>query len=424
MISIEELCRWTDGNANAAAVAKSFDGVVFDSRNVRKGCLYVALKGANTDGHRFVQQAIEAGAAAALVRMDWPPCGMACAVNELPLVRVADPKTALTAAAREYRKTLAAKVVGVTGSAGKTTTKELLARMLAQVGKTAATPENQNNDLGMPVAILNTPRDAAFCVLEMGTNHPGEIAHLVSVAHPDAGVITNIGNAHAEFFKTLDGTAAEKGTLVANLPADGFAVLDRDGVKFATLAAMASARVVAAGLEDAECAKLAHALEENLPGRHNVLNARLAEACAMALGATEEQCVAALEGFSPPGHRWRPVEWHGAIAIDDTYNANPESMIAALDTFGGNIAVLGTMGELGEAAGREHARVLAHALALGLDAVILVGGGWGVPGGEGVRVVPDAAAAKAELLKIIHPGAKILLKGSRTMQLEEIIARE
>ena len=178
----------------------TFRGATLDSRQVKPGMLFVAVKGERVDGHDFIPQALAAGAAG-----------------------IIDGREELARVAAEYRRTLKAKVIGITGSAGKTTTKELVAAFLRAGGfRVHATEGNFNNDLGLPLTILNCPPDAEFLVVEMGTNHPGEIAYLVDIARPDAGVISSIGTAHIEFFKTQDGIADEKGTLFARLPPDGF----------------------------------------------------------------------------------------------------------------------------------------------------------------------------------------------------------
>ena len=207
--------------------------VVFDSRKVMPGCLFAALPGATVDGHAFVRQAFDRGAKGLLVRTDRAQgfTGPEAAA----LIPVPDVKASLTDTAREYRRSLRAKVIGVTGSAGKTTVKEFTAAFLRQKGVTHATSGNYNNDLGLPITILECPADADFLVVEMGTNHPGEIAHLVGIAQPDAGIISSIGTAHIEFFKTQDGIAEEKGTLFRVLPPDGFAVVGTNNDRFEML---------------------------------------------------------------------------------------------------------------------------------------------------------------------------------------------
>ena len=328
-----------------------FTGATFDSRLVKPGMLFVALKGEKCDGREFIPQALEKGAAGVIEGYE-----------------------ELNRAAREYRRSLKATVVGITGSAGKTTTKELVKAFLSTIGKVHATEGNYNNHIGVPITILNCPEDADFLVLEMGTNHPGEIAGLCDTAQPDCGLVTNVGTAHIEFFGTKDGIAREKGVLLAR--AARFGVVSRENARLDILRSMAKGELIEA---DPRLEWMARALEDILPGEHNLSNACLAFALAERLGATRGKCIAALDGFSLPGARWRKIEKDGVTYIDDTYNANPDAMIAALDTFakmpcdGKRVAVLGDMFELGERSAELHRKVFAHAMSLGIPLVIGVG---------------------------------------------------
>ena len=387
-----------------------FCGATLDSRRIRPGMLFVAIKGEHADGHDFIPQALAAGAAG-----------------------VIDGRRELADAAARYRRTLGAKVIGITGSAGKTTTKELVAAFLRAGGfRVYATEGNFNNDLGLPLTILNCPRDAEFLVLEMGTNHPGEIASLVEIASPHAGVISSIGTAHIEFFKTQDGIADEKGTLFARLPPDGFAVVGVNNDRYERLKAMSAARVVSADPSDSAGERLAAALAPRLPGAHNVSNARLAAACAMEFGVPLERCIAALEDFALPGDRWRVEERGGITYVNDCYNANPTSMIAALETFasmpcaGRRIAVLGDMFELGERGDELHARALGRAAELPIAAVVPVGDAMAraaVRAGAAAFAAPckDAQAARDALRGLARPGDAVLLKASHGMHLETVL---
>ena len=374
-----------------------FCGATFDSRLVKPGMLFVALKGEKSDGHDYIPMALEKGAA-----------GIVDGYEELDRV------------AREYRRSLKATVVGITGSAGKTTTKELVKAFLSQAGKVHATEGNFNNHIGLPITILNCPKDADFLVLEMGTNHPGEIAHLCDVAEPDCGLVTNVGTAHIEFFETQDGIAREKGTLFAR--AKGACVASSENGRLGILRELAGDRLVSV---DPHPAWLTEALAGVLPGAHNVSNAALAYAVAERFGVTRGQAVAALADFALPGARWRKAEKDGVRFIDDTYNANPDAMIAALDTFaalsvpGRRIAVLGDMFELGPAADELHRRVFDHAAGLGFDVV--------VAGGErssrcrctvSFKTVEDA---KSAIGKVVSAGDTVLLKASHGMNLGSLI---
>ena len=369
----------------------------FDSREVKPGMGFVALKGEKSDGHDFIPQAKAAGA-----------------------VEIIDGLEELQWRANEYRRTLKAKVIGVTGSAGKTTTKELLKAFLSTVGKTHATEGNFNNHIGLPMTILNCPADADFLVVEMGTNHPGEIEALCRIAEPDAGLITNVGTAHLEFFKSQDGIAAEKGVLGSS--ARDFFVIGSDNVRLEALRGMSRGEVVIA---DTSQAWMREALAAVLPGAHNVANACIAYAVAERLGVAREKAVAALRDFALPGARWRKVEKWGATFIDDTYNANPSSMIAALDSFaatpcdGKRIAVLGDMFELGENALELHRQVFDHAMKLGIPLVI----GVGEMSSQCLchLVYKDLGALKKKFRVDVSAGDLVLLKASHSMKLGELL---
>ena len=375
-----------------------FSGATFDSRCVKPGMLFVALKGEKSDGHDFIPQALAAGAA-----------------------KVIDGLEELQREAREYRRTLKAKVIGVTGSAGKTTTKELLRAFLSKVGKTHATEGNFNNHIGLPMTILNCPKDADFLVVEMGTNHPGEIAALCAVAEPDAGLITNVGTAHLEFFKTQDGIAAEKGVLGAS--ARDFFVIGDNNVRLDALKAMCRGEAVVA---DTDQGWMQTALSGVLPGAHNVSNACIAYAVAERYGVTREQAAAALADFALPGARWRKVERDGVLFVDDTYNANPDSMIAALDALaampcdGKRVAVLGDMFELGPNALELHRKVFAHAMALGFPLVI----GVGEMSSQCLchLVYKDLKSLRKRFRFDVSAGDLVLLKASHSMELGKLIA--
>lgn len=375
-----------------------FRGATFDSRQVKPGMLFIAVKGERSDGHDFIPMARERGAAG-----------------------IVDGYAELDRVARAYRRTLKATVVGVTGSAGKTTTKELVRAFLAKAGRVHATEGNFNNHLGLPVTILNCPRDADFLVLEMGTNHPGEIAHLCDVAEPDCGIVTNVGTAHIEFFGTQDGIAREKGTLFAR--AKGFCAATSDNCRLEILRGLAGGRLAAV---DPHPPWLAAALAGVLPGAHNVANAALAYAVAERFGVTRAQAVAALADFALPGARWRRSERGGVRFIDDTYNANPDSMIAALDAFaaepcaGRRIAILGDMFELGPRAAEYHARVFDHAAALGLGRVIAVGALASACRCD--ASYPSVDALRADLGRLLAPGDLVLLKASHGLQLGSILS--
>ncbi len=374
-----------------------YTGATFDSRNVRPGMLFIALKGEKQDGHAYIPQARAAGAAG-----------------------IIDGYEELDRAAQEKRARLKAKVIAVTGSAGKTTTKELLRAFLGSRGKVHATEGNFNNHLGLPVTILNCPDDADFLILEMGTNHPGEIAHLCDLAQPDIGVITNIGTAHIEFFGSQRGIAEEKATLFAR--ARQSCVASRNCACLDILRAKGGAR-----LQEVDSAPdgLRSALADILPGEHNLSNAMLAYAVAAAQGVTVEQACASLAGLKIPGARWRKVTVGGVHFIDDAYNANPDSMKAALKTFAAGDApgrkwvVLGDMFELGTDALRYHQDVYAFAQGLGFAGIVVVGEMFSACARP--HRYSSIAALKADAPRLFKPGDQVLLKASHGLHLGEIL---
>ena len=386
-------------------------GATFDSRLVRPGMLYVALKGERLDGNDFIPQALEKGAAKVIGGPD--------ALAELQSL------------AREYRRALRPRtvVVALTGSAGKTTTKELLKTFLSCAGKTYATEGNYNNHLGLPITILNCPDDSDFLVVEMGSNHPGEIAGLCAIAEPDCALITNVGTAHLEFFGSQDGIAEEKGQIFVALGSahdtkvPPFGVVSTKNVRLEKLRSMCPVELLEV---EPDQEWMARALDGILPGAHNVSNACLAFAVAEKFGVTREQAAEALKGVSLPGARWRKVEKDGVTYIDDSYNANPDSMIAALDAFaampcdGKHVAVLGDMFELGPNSAELHRKVFDHAMKLGIPLVIGVGE-------ESAKCICHLAYKTLDPLKRkfrfdVSSGDLVLLKASHSMGLSKLLS--
>ena len=362
----------------------------FDSREVKPGMGFVALKGEKADGRDFIPKALAAGAADVIEGLD-----------------------ELQRRARERRRALKAKVIGVTGSAGKTTTKEFLKAFLACPG----TEGNFNNHIGLPMTILNCPDDADFLVVEMGTNHPGEIRALCDIAEPDVGVISSIGTAHIEFFGSQEGIAEEKGALFA--AARDFNVVSSKCSQLGVLRRLSKARIVETDPDGC-------GLPCPLPGAHNLSNMAVALAAARELGVPQETCASRLRGFSLPGARWRVTEKWGATFIDDSYNANPDSMVAALDAFaatpcdGRRIAVLGDMFELGEKSLEMHKKVFDHAMSLGIPLVI----GVGEQSSQCLchLVYKTVADLKKRFRVDVSAGDLVLLKASHGMKLGELVA--
>lgn len=366
----------------------------FDSREVKPGMGFIALKGEKVDGHAFIDKAKAAGAVDVINGLD-----------------------ELHARAASRRDELSATIVGVTGSAGKTTTKELLKTFLSVAGKTYATEGNFNNHIGLPLTILNCPDDADFLVLEMGSNHPGEIAALCAIAKPEIGVVTGIGTAHLEFFETRAGIASEKGTLLT--ASEDFGVYPAWDDFAASLALCGSDSI---GIVREHSPLFGS--EDSLPP-HFSDNAALAFAVAERFGVTREAARQSLKGFSLPGARWRKTEKEGVLYIDDTYNANPDSMIGALKTLseipakGRRLAVLGDMFELGGESVALHRKVFEAAAALPIQLVIGIGEiSSRCPCHRPFKTLD---AAKAEFSSLVHPGDVVLLKGSHGMHLGELL---
>ena len=424
-----------------------------DSRSVKKGDLFVALPGERFDAHEFVPAAVAAGAAAVIVRADYtPPPALAGAL----LFGVADPLRAYQQLAAAYRARFTLPVVAVTGSNGKTTTKEMVASVLAARRRTLKTEGNLNNRIGVAQTLfrLNPRYEAA--VIEMGVDDMGQTTRLCEIARPTLGLITNIGPDHLEFFKTMDRSAESKAELLAELPADGAAILNADDRYFGLFKKRARGRVVSFGLaagadvraeqiepygRDGTQFKLvlpgrSRRLRARIrvPGEHNVTNALAAVAVGIALDVPGSAIVAGLAKFRPAAMRSQIEVRHGVRTIVDCYNANPASTRAAVRLLaeskaaGRRIAVLGDMLELGPTTAQLHAEVGAYVAQQGIDALIASGPlsrtlaqGARAAGMTAVHEAADAPAAAAELLALVRPGDVVLVKGSRGMRLERVV---
>jgi UDP-N-acetylmuramoyl-tripeptide--D-alanyl-D-alanine ligase len=418
-----------------------------DTRAIQPGDLYLALRGGNFDGNEFVAAAAEKGAAAAIVDRDVKaPAGF-------PLIRVADSQTALQTLAAAWRDRLSLRVVGITGSSGKTSTKEFTAAVLAARFPVTKTQGNLNNHFGLPLTILSARQSDQAAVWEMGMNHPGEIAPLAALARPDAAIITNIGVSHIEFFENRDGIAAEKAELIRAVHRDGAVIIPAEDDYADFLAERAKGRqVIRCGLGAeahvrADSIKLAagsatfvvHAFGESaaaeLPatGEHMVRNALLAIAAGLDFGLSLDECVAGLANARLTGGRLEQKTIRGVRFLDDTYNANPDSVEAALQTLaavpatGRRIAVLGRMGELGDYAltgyervGRAAAHAIGTLVAVGPETAPLSAAARSA-GLTDLYETPDATAAARVLREITHEGDLVLVKGSRSARMEQVI---
>ncbi len=454
-----EMADLTGGRWDPRPPPQSFEAVSQDTRRLSGGELYVALSGPRFDGHDFVATAKRDGAAAAMVAETFHDHTIA----GWPLLRVADTRQALRNLAAGLRAGWAARVVGVTGSVGKTTVKDMIAHLSGGAdGKVcvARTYENWNNDIGLPLCLLNAPRHAAFGIFEIGTNHPGEILPLAQLLQPQIGVVTTVGPAHLEHFGTTSAIAREKSGLLQVLPTDGVAVLNRDHADFDVLRAAAPCRVVTVSmapktqadyrgcsveyLSDGmlclvfeDTAGNRRRLTAPVSGRHQAANLLLAAATARQLDVGWDAITAAAISFEMPTMRWQRLQRAGITIINDAYNANPMSMRAALETFAGETAdagrrwlVLGGMLEMGDHAGAAHRGIgqwLARQKWQGLITVgelareIAAGArDAGFPA-DTIRECSHTMEAAILLRENVKPGDAVLLKGSRGLNLETLV---
>lgn len=445
----EELAAWTVGEWYPSPPVE-LTGVCHDTRELSTGNLYVALRGANHDGHTFVDTAFRRGAAGALVAADGGCEGTA----ERPLLVVPDTLAALRRMAATYRLKTNPHIVAVTGSVGKSTVKEMTGQLLAACVPTARTQGNWNNEIGLPLSLLAMPGDVERGVFEVGMNRPGEIVDLCRILKPAWGIVTNVGPVHMEFFRSVADIAEEKAALLTSLPATGVAFLDRDGAFFDLLAGKCPGRVVTVGRTDAAdyvCTVRDPALRQvgvlerssghrrvlRLPSvsAYNVTNALFAIAVARSLDVEWPSIQGAFDAYEPLPMRWQEIAVADRVVVNDAYNANPVSMQASLDAFaereggGAKWLVLAGMNELGGMSPDAHLG-LGRLVGKGdWDGLILVGElGEGIARGAeesgfagALHRASDAKAA-ARLVRSETPaGCAILLKASRGMHLEKIV---
>jgi UDP-N-acetylmuramoyl-tripeptide--D-alanyl-D-alanine ligase len=428
---------------------RAFATVSSDTRTLTAGDLFVALRGPRFDGNEFVGAALAAGAAGALVDARQPVA--------LAQIVVADAQAALARAGHEWREALPIPVIGVAGSNGKTTAKEMTAAILSRAGNTLATRGNLNNHIGVPLTLLRLEPGHRFAVIEMGANRAGEVAELVKVARPTVGLITNAGAEHLEGFGSLEGVARAEGETVAGLAADATAVLNADDEFVSLWHGMTTARVVTFGIANAAdfrasdlrttlgpdgfltrfrlSSPLGQAdIELHVGGRHNVANALGAAAAAAAAGATLEQVVAGLAAMRPvPGRLQLKQAACGAWIIDDSYNANPSSVRAGIEVLasvdGRRWLVLGDMAELGEFAADAHAQIGTFAREHGVERLLATGSLAALAVerfGSGGQWFPDTEALTRELRRALSAEktadiVRLLVKGSRVNRLERVV---
>ena len=442
-ITLRQAAAWCGGTVEEKYAEVTFRGACNDTRTLRPGQLFVALQGAR-DGHEFIDDAMKKGAAAVLcTRM----------VGDYPAIYVSDPRLALGEIARRERMRIGMQVVGITGSGGKSTTKEMTAQVLETAFRTAKTPANHNNDIGMPMAILDMPEDTQVAVVEMGMNHFREMAYLSRIARPDVAVIVNIGTAHIEFLGSQKGIRKAKMEILEGMAPDGRLLLNGDDAMLRCLEEQPAQSVIYYGSDDGCSVYAADVRQEgevlsftvhddggdsfpvrlHVEGSHYVADALAAVTVGLALGVQPSQIQAGLDSFRNMAGRQEILQLGGMTVIKDCYNAGPESMAAALNVLGNrpgrHIAVLGDMLELGDCAPAEHYKI-GRIAAEKADMVFAYGphagrvldgtitGGMPDTMGKAYESREELAAA---LNRVIKPGDVILFKVSRGMHLEKVL---
>ena len=421
---------------------RPFRGVSTDTRTLRAGELFFALEGPNFDGNRFVEKAASQQAAGAVVTRD--------SDSDLPSIAVADTRIALGQLAAAWRHQNSATVIGVTGSNGKTTLKELLASCLSRTAETLATRGNLNNDIGVPLMLLRIDPRHRFAVIEMGANHHGEIEYLTGLADPDVVVITNAAPAHLEGFGSVEGVSRAKAEILQGPRRPRFAVLNADDryfsywrslvqdVELRTFGIENDATVYATDIDTGpdgsrftlNLPKGSISVELPFPGAHNVLHACAAAAIADGLGVDAEDIRLGLESATPVAGRLQPVRGvNGSVLYDDSYNANPASVTAAAEFLasedGTSFLVLGDMGELGDDAVELHQQVGAAAKSAGIDRLLATGDlsrNTVAAFGEGGAWYDSTNELSAALKALVDQGSNVLVKGSRSMRMERVVA--
>jgi len=423
-----------------------FQSVSTDSRTLCEGDLFVALQGPNFDGHEHLGQAQTQGAVAAMVSRQVP--------SDLPQLQVADTRLGLGQLAASWRRASRAEVVAVTGSNGKTTVKEMIAAILSRQGRTLATAGNLNNEIGLPLTLLRL-QDEAYAVVELGANHPGEIKYLSDIAQPDIALLNNAGSAHLEGFGSLEGVARAKAEIISGLAESGVFLFNADDRWASLWRELAADRKICtfgmqheADVSSPEAAIETHwnesgffsrfpvatpigEVEIDLPlaGRHNRMNALAAIAATQLMGISLQQIRAGLLGLQPVPGRLQPVVGAGGVRIiDDSYNANPDSVAAAIAVLatapGRRILVLGDLAELGLEAELRHERLGRQAQEAGIERLYCLGDlsrataqGFGMA----AQWFQDHASLIAALKAQLTRGDTVLIKGSRSARMEQVV---
>ena len=449
-LSVADVLQATGGGLLIGDPAARITSYSIDTRQIEAGGAFFALVGTRTDGHAFVADAARRGAALAVVSK--PPEG----TGPFPpaVIRVDDGAAALARCGALARQRVSAKVVALTGSAGKTTTKEFIAAGLGATRRVHRTTGNLNNELGVPLTLLACPEDAEAAVIEMGMNGPGQIAFLTRIVNPDVGVVTNVRPVHLEFFSSIDEIAAAKGELFAVLRDDGIAVVNVDDERVRVQAARHGGRRVTFGRSPSADVRAETIADRFLPGAgltfvhegtsysvplrvggaHAALDALAAAAAVVAAGAPLAPAVAAMAAMEPAPGRGRITRIEGDIAVvDDTYNSNPEALASVLGTLsasepaGRRVLVMGDMLELGAHAAAFHRAAGERAAASGVALLVAVGplsrsaADTARRGGVEVHTADDATAAARLVPGLVREGDLVVVKGSRGIHLEHVV---
>jgi UDP-N-acetylmuramoyl-tripeptide--D-alanyl-D-alanine ligase len=451
-LDIASISNFAAGRLRSGDAARLVTRVNTDSRSIQPGDLFIALIGEHFDAHHFIPQVAAAGAAAVIVsRYDDAWQHLPCAVIQVP-----DTLIGLQTLAKNYREWHHPIVIGITGSNGKTTVKDITSTLLASAHQVCATHGNLNNHIGLPLSILSLKAGDTCGVFEMGMNHPGEIAPLAAIAQPDLAIITSIGIAHIEYMGSRDAIALEKGMLAEAIPSTGHIILNANDDYTDRIAARCKGTVTRAGIGigdisahnliasthgthfDLDFAGTRHPAFVPVPGEHNVGNATLAAAAAWRLGIQPTAIVASLRNAQLTKGRLQQTTHNGITILDDSYNANPDSVKAGLRTLaslpctGRRIAVLGRMGELGHHAQQSHREIGQYAASLPIHALYTVGD-------NEAQLISQAAAAASttaplhtqhfldhatcasHLHTALHTGDLVLIKGSRSASMEQVL---
>lgn len=445
-IKLQDVVKAIGGKLLVEGKQKVFSNVVIDSRKVSKGDIFFAIKGENFDAHKFVDNVLESGAGLVIVHKEDEYKSLS---EDASIILVKDTKKALLDLASFYIDTLNIKVVGITGSTGKTSTKDLIAAALSEKYKVFKTKGNFNNDIGMPLMIFQLNKDYEVAILEMGMSNLGEIETLARVAKPDIAVITNIGTSHMENLKTRDNILKAKLEITTLFNESNVLIVNGDNDKLHNLESN-NYKIEKIGIESdynftgcriiIDKDNIEFSVKENgtevnqsifvpVPGKHNVLNSLLAVAVARHLEVSYEEIAKGIKNLEATSMRLDVINYEGYTIINDAYNASPDSMIAALDVLktyeGRKIAVLGTMKELGDESSKAHRQVAEYAKATKIDMLLTLGefnsdfeAGFGSDSFKAFEKIEDIVLYLKENLK---DGDVLLVKASRSMKFENII---